>query len=514
MGPDLLTPVLLVIALILIGAAALQYYYSKVLFNLRVKEREVARLLEEAEEQKEAKKREALVEAREEIQRLRAEAEREIRERRAELQRTERRLAQRDENLERRQAALERRERQITLREQETGRLRDQASELVEQRRLELERVAQLPAEAARQLVLRRVEEECRLDAARIVKAVETEAQEEAEQRARKIITLAIQKCAVDQTAETTVSVVALPNDDMKGRIIGREGRNIRAFETLTGVDLIIDDTPEAVVVSAFDVVRREIARLALENLVVDGRIHPSRIEEMVQKARAQVEQEIKTAGERAVLDVGLSGVDPELVKILGRLRYRTSYGQNVLKHSVEVAYLAAGIASELGLDPLIAKRAGLFHDLGKAVDFETDGPHAVIGAEIARRHGESADVVHAIGAHHADMEQESAYAVLIQAADAISAARPGARRESLETYIKRLETLEKLGDSFEGVEKTYAIQAGREIRVMVKPDRVSDDAAAKLARDIVKRIESELEYPGQIKVTVIRETRMVDYAR
>ena len=514
MGPDLLTPVLLVIALILIGAAALQYYYSKVLFNLRVKEREVARLLEEAEEQKEAKKREALVEAREEIQRLRAEAEREIRERRAELQRTERRLAQRDENLERRQAALERRERQITLREQETGRLRDQASELVEQRRQELERVAQLPAEEARQMVLRRVEEECRLDAARIVKAVETEAQEEAEQRARKIITLAIQKCAVDQTAETTVSVVALPNDDMKGRIIGREGRNIRAFETLTGVDLIIDDTPEAVVVSAFDVVRREIARLALENLVVDGRIHPSRIEEMVQKARAQVEQEIKTAGERAVLDVGLSGVDPELVKILGRLRYRTSYGQNVLKHSVEVAYLAAGIASELGLDPLIAKRAGLFHDLGKAVDFETDGPHAVIGAEIARRHGESADVVHAIGAHHADMEQESASAVLTQAADAISAARPGARRESLETYIKRLETLEKLGDSFEGVEKTYAIQAGREIRVMVKPDRGSDDAAAKLARDIVKRIESELEYPGQIKVTVIRETRMVDYAR
>ncbi|HOJ20556.1 MAG TPA: ribonuclease Y [Armatimonadota bacterium] len=488
--------------------------YFRALMNLRLKEREADRILEEAEEQKEAKKREAILEAREEIQRLRTEAEREIRERRADLQRSERRISQREENIERRQAALERRERQTQQKEQEANRLHEEASRLVEAQRQELERVAQLPAEEARQIILRRVEEECQLDAARLVKAIEAEAIEEAEQRARKVITLAIQKCAVDQTAETTVSVVTLPNDDMKGRIIGREGRNIRAFETLTGVDLIIDDTPEAVVISAFDVVRREIARIALENLVLDGRIHPARIEEMVQKARAQVEQEIKMAGERAILDTGLSGVDPELIKILGRLRYRTSYGQNVLKHSMEVAYLAAAMASELGLDPLLAKRAGLFHDLGKAVDFETDGPHATIGADLARKHGEPREVVQAIAAHHADVDQDSAYAVLVQAADAISAARPGARREGLETYVKRLETLEQLGDSFDGVEKTFAVQAGREIRVMVKPDRVTDEGAAKLARDIVKRIESELEYPGQIKVTVIRETRMVEYAK
>jgi len=488
--------------------------YFRALMNLRLKEREADRILEEAEEQKEAKKREAILEAREEIQRLRTEAEREIRESRADLQRSERRISQREENIERRQAALERRERQTQQKEQEANRLHEEASRLVEAQRQELERVAQLPAEEARQIILRRVEEECQLDAARLVKAIEAEAIEEAEQRARKVITLAIQKCAVDQTAETTVSVVTLPNDDMKGRIIGREGRNIRAFETLTGVDLIIDDTPEAVVISAFDVVRREIARIALENLVLDGRIHPARIEEMVQKARAQVEQEIKMAGERAILDTGLSGVDPELIKILGRLRYRTSYGQNVLKHSMEVAYLAAAMASELGLDPLLAKRAGLFHDLGKAVDFETDGPHATIGADLARKHGEPREVVQAIAAHHADVDQDSAYAVLVQAADAISAARPGARREGLETYVKRLETLEQLGDSFDGVEKTFAVQAGREIRVMVKPDRVTDEGAAKLARDIVKRIESELEYPGQIKVTVIRETRMVEYAK
>ena len=488
--------------------------YFRALMNLRLKEREADRILEEAEEQKEAKKREAILEAREEIQRLRTEAEREIRERRADLQRSERRISQREENIERRQAALERRERQTQQKEQEANRLHEEASRLVEAQRQELERVAQLPAEEARQIILRRVEEECQLDAARLVKAIEAEAIEEAEQRASKVITLAIQKCAGDQTAETTVSVVTLPNDDMKGRIIGREGRNIRAFETLTGVDLIIDDTPEAVVISAFDVVRREIARIALENLVLDGRIHPARIEEMVQKARAQVEQEIKMAGERAILDMGLSGVDPELIKILGRLRYRTSYGQNVLKHSMEVAYLAAAMASELGLDPLLAKRAGLFHDLGKAVDFETDGPHATIGADLARKHGEPREVVQAIAAHHADVDQDSAYAVLVQAADAISAARPGARREGLETYVKRLETLEQLGDSFDGVEKTFAVQAGREIRVMVKPDRVTDEGAAKLARDIVKRIESELEYPGQIKVTVIRETRMVEYAK
>lgn len=489
-----------------------RYYHA--LSQLRIKEHEVDRLLEETERQKEVAKKEALLAAGEEIQRMRAEAEREIREQRSALQRMERRLAQREETLDRRLQNLERRERQSSAREQETLRLREQANALVAKQQQELERIAALTTEEARQIILRRVEEECRLDASRLIKQIEAEAQEEATQRARHIITLAIQKCAVEQTAESTVSVVALPNDEMKGRIIGREGRNIRTFETLTGVDLIIDDTPEAVVVSAFDAVRREVARLALENLVVDGRIHPARIEEMVQKARNQVEQEMKSAGERAVLDVGLSGVNPELVKILGRLRFRTSYGQNVLRHSVEVAHLTAAMASELGLDPQMARRAGLFHDVGKAADCDVDGPHALVGADIVRRYGEPPEVVQAIAAHHADVEQDTLLAVLVQAADAISASRPGARRESLETYIKRLETLEKLGDSFEGVEKTYAIQAGREIRVIVKPDQVTDDGAAKLARDIAKRIETELEYPGQIKVTVIRETRTVDFAR
>ncbi|HEX2998986.1 MAG TPA: ribonuclease Y, partial [Armatimonadota bacterium] len=448
--------IILILILIVIVFLLLAHYFNK-LYQLRVKERDADRLLEEAQRKKEASKKEALVEAHEEIKRLRTDAEAEIRDRRAEIQRSERRLTQREENLERRQSTLERRERQITTREQETSRLREQVNALVVKQRKELERVAGLSLEEARQIILQRVEDECRLDAAKKVQQIETEAQEEGEKRARKVITLAIQKCAVDQTAESTVSVVAIPSDDMKGRIIGREGRNIRAFETLTGVDLIIDDTPEAVVISAFDVVRREIARVALENLVVDGRIHPARIEEMVQKARTQVESEIKAAGERAILDVGLAGVHPEMVKVLGRLRYRTSYGQNVLQHSIEVAHLAAAMASEMGIDTQIARRAGLFHDLGKAVDFEVDGPHALIGADIARRYGESAEVIHAISAHHADVEQESNEAVLVQSADAISASRPGARRESLQTYIKRLEMLEKLGDSFEGVEKTYA---------------------------------------------------------
>ncbi len=502
------------IILLSILYALIYSYYIRLASQLRMKEREVERTLAEALRQKEAMKKEALVEAREEIQRLRAESEGELKERRAELSRQERRLAQREESLERRQSAVERRERQVPQREQEVARLKEQADALVQQQQAELHRVADLSMDEGRQIVLRRVEEECRLDAARLVKHIEAEAVADADRRAREIVTSAIQRCAVDQTTETTVSVVALPTDELKGRIIGREGRNIRAFETATGVDLIVDDTPEAVVISGFDVVRREIARLALESLISEGRIHPARIEEVVAKARTQVDQEIRAAGERAVLDVGLSGVHPEMIRILGRLRYRTSYGQNVLKHSIEVCHLAGTVAAELGLDPVIARRAGLFHDLGKAVDFEVEGPHATIGADLARRYGESAEVIHAIAAHHADLEQHSLEAVLVQAADAISASRPGARRESLENYIKRLETLERVGDSFDGVEKTYAIQAGREIRVMVKPEKVSDDGSAKLARDIAKRIESELEYPGQIRVTVIRETRTVDYAK
>jgi ribonucrease Y len=454
------------------------------------------------------------LEARDKAQVLLQEADSEISRRTKEISRQETRMQERRDNLDRRVDNLEVRENRLKEREQKLDARQIEVDQAWQVHLAELERISGLTQEQAKDLLLKEVEEEARIDAARIIREIEAQAHEEADDRAREIVTVAIQRVATDQVAETTVSAVELPNDEMKGRIIGRGGRNIRALEGITGVDLVIDDTPDTVILSSFDPVRREVARIALERLILDGRIHPGRIEKMVEKAQEEIEQTIKERGEQAALDLSIHGLPPEIIRLLGRLHYRTSYGQNVLRHSIESAMIAALIAAELGADVQQAKLAGLLHDLGKAVDHEVDGPHALIGAEIARRYGMPEPIVNAIGAHHCDIEQCSTEAVLIQVADAISAGRPGARRESLENYIKRIRALEQVANSFEGVESSYAIQAGREIRIMVKPDQIDDLAAIRLSRDIAKKVEESLQYPGRIKVTVIRELRATEYAQ
>jgi ribonucrease Y len=461
-----------------------------------------------------ARAKEVILEAKDEALRLKTAAESDIRERRSDLQRMERRVQQKEENLDRKVENLERKEHDLSRREEDVEQLRSNAESLVAERRLELERVSGMTRDEAREYLLGAIESEVREDANQLVRRVEAEAKDTADERAQKIITTAIQRWASDQVSESSVSLVPLPSEEMKGRIIGREGRNIRALEMATGVDLIIDDTPEAVLLSGFDPVRREVARIALGKLVLDGRIHPARIEEMVEKAKAEVETMIREEGERAAFEANVPGLNPDLIKSLGRLHFRYSMGQNVLKHSVEVAHLCGMMASELGADVNVARRAGLLHDIGKGVSHEVEGPHALIGADIAKRLGQSAKVVHAIAAHHFDEEPQTVEAFLVQASDAISATRSGARRDTLEMYVQRLEALENIANSFDGVEKSYAIQAGREVRIVVKPDSVDDVAAHRMARDIVSKIEEMLEYPGQIKVMVIRETRVVDYAK
>ncbi len=479
--------------------------------NAEDKAREI---IDEAVKTAETKKREALLEAKEESLRTKNELDKEIRERRSEISKNEHRIAQKEENLDKKNEALEKREAEFARKEAVLNKEKEEVAKLNEQRVQELERISGLTSEQAKEFLLKTVEEDAKVDAAKLVKESIAQAKDEANKKAKDIVVTAIQKCAADHVAETTISVVQLPSDEMKGRIIGREGRNIRTLETLTGVELIIDDTPEAVILSSFDPVRREVARIALEKLIVDGRIHPARIEEMVEKAQKEVDQLIREEGEAAALEVGVHGIHPELIKLLGKLRFRTSYGQNVLKHSVEVAQLAGLLAAEIGEDVRTAKRAGLLHDIGKAVDREMEGSHVQLGVELCKRYKENRVVINAVEAHHGDVEPETLLASLVQAADTISAARPGARRETIEAYSNRLQQLEEITNEFKGVEKSFAIQAGREVRVMVVPDQVNDADMVLMARDIAKRIEAEMEYPGQIKVNVIRESRVTDVAK
>lgn len=506
---------LLVLGTLALAGASLVFWKAGQLKSAAaLEQRSLERERQDLQREAEALKKETLLSARDEAHVIRQAAEQEARELRAQVQRMEDRINQREEALERRIQSLDEREADLKARAAEHEKLRSEAERLIAEHRAELERLSGLSQDEAKAFLLKQLEDDLRLDAARLIKQVEEETKAEADRKARQIIVQAIQRCAVDQVSESTVSVVPLPSDEMKGRIIGREGRNIRTFETLTGVDLIIDDTPEAVVLSAFDPVRRETARLALTNLITDGRIHPGRIEETIVKAREEIEEKIREAGELAVLKSGVSGVHPELVRTLGKLRYRTSYGQNVLDHTIEVAHLAAILAAELGVDAEVARRGGLLHDVGKAVDYEMEGSHLQISVDLCRKYGESPAVVHAVEAHHGDVEFRSVEAVLVQIADAISASRPGARREMLEAYIKRMQRLENVADGVPGVEKTFAVQAGRELRIIVRPADIDDLTAARLAHDTAKKIEEEMDYPGQIKVTVIRESRATEYAR
>lgn len=477
-------------------------------------EQKARNLILDAENRSETIKKERQLEAKEEAHRMRSEVEKEVRERRAEVQRSERRLVQKEEAVDKKLESIEKKEERISQHEKDIVRKKNELEKTLDRQIAELEKISGYTADEAKALLLEDIEKDCRKEASQLIKEIEAKAKDEADKTAKEIITGAIQRCAADHVAESTLSVVNLPSDDMKGRIIGREGRNIRTIETLTGVDLIIDDTPEAVIVSGFDPVRREVARIALEKLIVDGRIHPAKIEEMIQKAQKEVNQTIRAEGEQATFEAGIHNLHPELVKLLGRLHYRTSYGQNVLKHSIEVSHLAGLMAGELGFDVKLAKRAGLLHDIGKALDHEYEGTHVDIGIQILKKYKESEAVINGVAAHHGDYDPKTQEAVLIAAADALSAARPGARRETLDVYIKRLEKLEEIANTTPGVDKSYAIQAGREIRIIAKPEEVKDDEIALLARDISKRIESELEYPGQIKVNVVRETRAVDYAK
>jgi ribonucrease Y len=510
------TPVIVAAIAALVIGVALGYAINRFLMKDRTARaaEQADRLVKDAEKQAETLKKESLLEAKDEIFKLKQESETENKERRKEIQALESRLSDREASIDRRAESLDKREHQLSSQAGQIAKTEKDLEDLIAEERDRLEHLAGMTADQARQELLARVQDDVKRDAATYIRESESRAREEADKRARNIVGIAIQRVAADHTAESTVSVVHIPSDDMKGRIIGREGRNIRAFEQMTGINLIIDDTPEAVILSSFDPVRREIGRITLETLIADGRIHPARIEEMFNKAETLVSQQIHEAGEQAAFESGIHGLHPELVRTLGRLKFRTSYGQNVLKHSLEVSHLAGVMAAELGVDVTLAKRAGLLHDLGKAIDHEIEGPHATIGADLARRMNEPKSIVHAIEAHHGDVEPNTVEAVLVQAGDAISAGRPGARRETLESYIKRLEKLEAVANSHKGVEKTYAMQAGREVRVMVKPEQISDADATVLARDIAKQIEDELEYPGQIRVMVIRESRAVDYAK